>query len=90
MFRFAQHDTLRNSSAKLGRILFSIASANVGYCGVQPNRRSLALLTRLLLSPRLPCCFDLPIGGAVAFPLQNRLIVNDVVNLRGLRFATQQ
>src|SRR5947207_3075013 len=34
-------------------MLFSIASANDGYRGVQPSLRSFALLTRLLLSPRL-------------------------------------
>src|SRR5882757_2821719 len=52
------------ASAKLGKTLFSIPSANVGYCRVQPRLRSFALLTRLLLSPRLRCALDFPIGGS--------------------------
>ena len=49
-----------NDPCKSGKMLFSIASANVGYCGVQPKRRNFALLTRLLLSPRLRGCSDFP------------------------------
>ena len=55
---------MRYSNAKLGSMLCSIASANAGYCGVQPEPRNLALLTRLLASPRLPGCLDLVIGGS--------------------------
>src|SRR6266496_3349641 len=57
------------TSAKLGRMLFSIASTNVGYRGVHPKRRNFALLTRLLLSPRLRSPFDFPIGGSGRFNL---------------------
>src|SRR5260370_12107057 len=37
---------------KLDRMLFSIASANIGYCGVQPERRSFLLITQFSLPPR--------------------------------------
>jgi hypothetical protein len=56
-------------ATKPGRMLFSIASANVRYCGTQPRRRSFALLTRLLLAPRLGCPFAFPIGGPGRFIL---------------------
>src|SRR5260370_16960509 len=52
---------------KLDRMLFSIASANVGYCSVQPERLSFALLKRLLLSPLLRSCYDLPICATSPF-----------------------
>ena len=48
-------------------MLFSIASANDGYRGVQPSLRSFALLTRLLLAPRLEIDVDLPSGGIGRF-----------------------
>src|SRR5438128_1925348 len=52
---------------KPARMLFSIASANVGYRGLQPRPRSFALLTRLLLSPRLRCDGAFPIDGSGRF-----------------------
>jgi len=48
-------------------MLFSIASANVGYRGTQPRRRNFALLTRLLLAPRFEINVDLPLGGIGRF-----------------------
>ena len=60
---------MRYPNAKLGMMLFSIASANVGYCGVQPERRNLALLTRLLVFPRLREGSDFVIGGSGRFSL---------------------
>jgi hypothetical protein len=54
-------------SPKLGRMLFSIASANEGYCGVQPRVRSFALLTCLLLRPRFALSGTLPARGAGRF-----------------------
>ena len=58
------------TSAKLGKMLLSMASAKVEYRGAQPRLRSFALLTRLLLSPRLRCCIDFPIGGSGRFSLR--------------------
>jgi hypothetical protein len=52
---------------KLGKMLFSIASARFPYFGVHPRRRSFALLTRLLLEPRLRFDVDLPITGSGRF-----------------------
>ena len=56
-------------SAKLGRMLFSMASTIVGYRGVQPTRRNFALLTRLFVSPRLRGWSDFLIGGKGRFSL---------------------
>src|SRR5437773_8965814 len=69
MWRFGQ-----SPLPKLGKMLFSIASANVGNCGLQPRPRSFALLTRLLLSPRLRCDVAFPIdgGGRFNFPASQR------------------
>src|SRR5262249_52878358 len=52
------------NTRKVHKMLLSIASANVGYWRVQPRLRSFALLTRLLLFPRLRCPVDFPIGGS--------------------------
>ena len=56
-------------SAKLGKMLLSIASLKVGKSGVQPSCRNLALLTRLLVSPRLRGCSDFLIAGKGRFSL---------------------
>ena len=63
----------------------------IGYRGVQPMPRNLALLTRLLVAPRLEVDVDLASRRnrtiqflrqpPITFALQNRLIVHHVVSL---------
>ena len=48
-------------------MLLSIPSANEGYRGVQPMPRNLALLTRLLVAPRLEVDVDLASDGTGRF-----------------------
>jgi len=53
---------------KLESTLFSIPSAKLGYRGAQPIARNFALLTRLLVSPRLRALkADLPMDGIGRF-----------------------